>query len=178
MALLFWDVIYAKIPGVYSEAFGDFPSKMQDMPRDLFGEEFYPRRGEIIKQRFRSLQGSGLFRRSEKNISVEIRNAYKAHHGKPCRLIDWNRYGNVEQLELAGNLLSMEQLEGIMNRLLVDFSNNRRGLPDLFLSCRGEPIFSEIKSQHESVRDEQLAWLKFLREQLNLTVEICRVRST
>lgn len=177
MVLLFWDVVYAKIPGAYSDVFGDFPSQMQDMPRDLFSEEFYSRRKGLIETRLRSLGGDkpgGPFRG---NISSEIRGAYRAHHGKPCRILDWDKYPDVKQLEFAGERLSTAHIAGIMIRLLRDFNNNRRGMPDLFLSCDRTPLFAEVKSEKESVKDEQIAWLRFLRDELGIRAEICRIRA-
>ena len=44
MALLFWDIIYSRIPGVYTPQFGEFPGPRQDMPIDFFKPDFYARR--------------------------------------------------------------------------------------------------------------------------------------
>ena len=35
MALSFWDIIFARLPGVYSNMLGDFPGRLQDMPHDF-----------------------------------------------------------------------------------------------------------------------------------------------
>ncbi len=47
-AYLYWDVIYAKIPGVYDSGFGPFPNRMQDMPHDLFSRDFYWKRRKLF----------------------------------------------------------------------------------------------------------------------------------
>ncbi len=66
----------------------------------------------------------------------------------------------------------------IMRKLLENYSENRRGLPDLFLvDHSGKPKFVEVKSEKEKVADHQVGWLKFLQNQVGISVEICRVIS-
>lgn len=60
MALLFWDVIFARLPGVYSPEFDEFPSTMQDMPIDFFSEEFYSKRKSLIDKRISELTKTKL----------------------------------------------------------------------------------------------------------------------
>ena len=55
MSLLCWDVIFARLDGVWSKQFGDFPSEFEDMPRDLFKKEFYSRRAAIVDKRLNEL---------------------------------------------------------------------------------------------------------------------------
>jgi len=176
MALLFWDVLYAKIPGVYSDLAGKFPSKMQDMPRDLFHKEFYPRRKKLIEGRVQTLGKDTLLGLAKGSISSEIRRSYSSHRGKPCRILDWDKFSSAEPFEIAGTMLSKDQLVGIMTRLLLDFNNNRRGMPDLFLFNSEQVKFVEVKSEREKIQETQIAWLKYLGVQLGIDVEICRVR--
>jgi hypothetical protein len=63
----------------------------------------------------------------------------------------------------------------IMHRLLVNFNENRSGLPDLFLACDDKPLFSEVKSERERVADHQIDWMLYLRDEADVAVEICRV---
>jgi Fanconi-associated nuclease 1 len=175
MALLFWDVIFAQLPGVYTPEFGAFPSRLQDMPRDFFTDDFYPRRERLIEKRIVDLTRSKLFGLRKPNIEAELRNAFRRHKGQPCRPIDWNRIHSIDDLLAAPRVLTDEQLMRIMQRLLVDFDHNRSGLPDLFLYRNQEPLFCEVKSEKERVASHQIGWLHYLKDEVNVPVEICRV---
>ena len=73
-------------------------------------------------------------------------------------------------------MLSDQQIIRIMRRLLENFNENRRGLPDLFLVDQsGKPRFVEVKAEDEKVADHQLVWLSFLKDQVEVPVEICCV---
>ena len=175
MALLFWDVIFARLPGVFTPEFGGFPSAMQDMPFDFFSPDFYPRRKKLIEKRIAELTQSKLFGLRKGNIEAELKSAFRRHRGKPCRPIDWARLTQIDSLIMATRVLTDQQLIQIMRRLLVNFSDNRSGLPDLFLARNGKPLFSEVKSERERVANHQTDWMLYLRDKVGVAVEICRV---
>jgi Fanconi-associated nuclease 1 len=175
MGLLFWDVIFAPLPGVYTPEFGGFPSRLQDMPSDFFTDDFYPRRERLIEKRIADLTQSKLFGLRKPNIEAELRNAFRRHNGQPCRPIDWNRIHSVNELLVAPRVLTDQQLIRIMQRLLVNFAHNRSGLPDLFLYRKHQPLFCEVKSEEERVASHQIDWLHYLRDEVGVPVEICRV---
>jgi len=176
MALLFWEVIYAKIPGVFTLQFGEFPSKMQDMPQDFFKPEFYTRRKGLIEKRIQSFSSPKLFGLVKTSIEDELRTAYKHQYGKPCRPIeDWKRYP-LETLLFSLKTLTRDQILLIMRRLLENFNENRRGLPDLFMvDSSGKAKFVEVKAEKEKIADHQIIWMRFLQDQAGIPVEICRV---
>jgi hypothetical protein len=181
MALLFWDVIFARLPGVFTPAF-EFPSKMQDMPKDFFTPDFYPRRAKLIEGRMKELTQSSLFGMRRPDIEGELKSALRRHQGEPCRPIDWPRFTTrflqSDALVLAPHLLTNEQIMSIMQRLLVNFVENRKGLPDLFLSGKSGPLFAEVKAEKEAVADHQIVWLQYMRDHVGVAVEICRVVAT
>jgi hypothetical protein len=170
MALLFWDIIYARLPDVWTPQFGEFPSALQDMPQDFFQPEFYQRREQLIHQRMASLR--------EADIEREIISALTAHRGKPCRPVEkWDKF-SAGDLAAAARVLSRDQLVAIMHRLLSDFRTNRSGFPDLFLWKDTTPLFVEVKGARARVSEGQAAWHTFLSEELQLLVEVCEVRSS
>jgi len=175
MALLFWDVIFVRLPGVFTPELGDFPSRLQDMPRDFFSSDFYPRREKLIDRRMTDLIQSKFFGLRKPNIGAELKSAFHQHRGKPCRPIDWMRFTKVDSLLLAAQALTGEQLMRIMRRLLANFSNNRSGLPDLFMVCDEAALFAEIKSEKERVASRQFDWMLYLKNEVGVAVEICRV---
>jgi len=175
MALLFWDVIFARLPGVFTPEFGEFPGVMQDMPLDFFSADFYPRRKKLIEERIAELTQPKLFGLRKANIEADLRSAFRRHRGTPCRPIDWTRLTKVDSLVMATQVLTDRQLIQILRRLLVNFSDNRSGLPDLFLAHDGIPLFAEVKSEKERVADHQIDWMLYLRDEVGVPVEICRV---
>jgi len=175
MALLFWDVIFARLPGVFTPKFGELPSAMQDMPLDFFSPDFSPRRKKLIEKRVAELTQSKLFGLRKANIEAELKSAFRRHRGKPCRPIDWTRLAKVDSLLMATRVLTDQQLIQIIRRLLVNFSDNRSGLPDLFLARDGKPLFSEVKSERERVASHQIDWMLYLKNNVGVAVEICRV---
>jgi len=175
MMLLYWDIVYAKLPGVFDPKFGSFPNALQDIPYDLFTEEFYTRRKEMINDRHKELGKSSFFGLRAPSPERELRNAWKKHRGEPCRIFDgWERF-TIDDLCLATSVLNPSQLVKIMDRLLRDFNNNRSGLPDLFLAKNGEPLFIEVKSTHEKVAQHQTEWHEYLIKEVGVPVVVCRV---
>ena len=164
MCLLFWDVIFARIEGVYTPGFGDFPSKLQDMPQDMFTGEFYRRREAIIRNRMKALH-------EVPSVGDVIAIAWREHRNKPCRPIeDWGRY-SFEELKHGSEALTTAQLLQIMDRLLHDFNNNRSGMPDLFFFAP-TPVFVEVKSESDSLRENQVEWQQFLSQSVGAPVEL------
>jgi hypothetical protein len=129
----------------------------------------------LIEKRIADLTQSKLFGLRKPNIEAELRNAFRRHNGQPCRPIDWNRIHSVNELLVAPRVLTDQQLIWIMQRLLVNFAHNRSGLPDLFLYRKHQPLFCEVKSEEERVASHQIDWLHYLRDEVGVPVEICRV---
>jgi hypothetical protein len=177
MALLFWDVIFARLPGVFTPQFGAFPGPMQDMPQDFFTPEFFERRKALIEKRIAELTETRLFGLKRPSLEAELTAAYGRHRGQPCRAIDWARFPKVDDLLLAPKVMRGEQLVKLMRRLLVDFGQNRSGLPDLFLAKGSQALLVEVKSERERIADHQWVWLHWLRDEVGVPVEICRVFS-
>jgi len=178
MTLLYWDVVFARLPNVYNPRLGEFPSRLQDIPRDVFSAEFYARRNKMIAARHEALSSRGVLGLGSTSPGQELRKAWGRHKGKTCRFFDkWQKF-SVDDLALATRVLSHEQLVMIMTRLLQDFNANRRGLPDLFLVKGSEPLFVEVKAEREKVDTAQQAWHKYLAEEVRVRVELCRVAET
>ena len=180
MTLLYWDEIYIRLEGVCSPHLESFPSEMEDMPRDMFHNEFFTRRFKIIKKRHKYLSKPSLFGLRAPPLERELRASWKKNKGKPCRFLDSKYYGDrhdysLDELALSTKLLTTSQLIKIMERLISDYNNYRSGLPDLFLFKEGKPLFIEVKSKHEKIAEHQTAWHKYLSEVVGVEVVICRV---
>lgn len=175
MTLLYWDVVFARLPNVYEPRLGEYPSRLQDIPRDIFSAEFYARRKDLIAARHEALWSRGVLGVGATSPENELRQAWGRHRGKTCRFFDkWQKF-SIDDLALATKVLSHEQLVSIMARLLEDFNSNRRGLPDLFLAKGTEPLFVEVKAERERISVAQQAWHRYLTDEVGLAVQVCRV---
>lgn len=156
MALLFWDVLFARIDGVWHPQFGPFPSKLQDMPQDLFRPEFFAKRERLMADRLNILEFTDLDR--------ELVRTYSDHYGTPCRPIEnWDKF-SLNDLQNVVTHLHKSQLLSILVRLLKNFNENRRGLPDLFIWKNAEHAFAEVKGPDDRLSESQKVWLNALRE--------------
>jgi hypothetical protein len=153
MALLFWDIFYGMSPGFL------LGRRVRELMPSL-----YKKRVDEIRYRIREL-------RRVASVSQEIRDSYLENRGKPCRDVwNWDRY-SVDSLCAGVDSISRDQLCRIMSRLLADFYRNRSGLPDLFFFSR-KPLFVEVKASSDSLRKNQVEWLRFLAQTLRLPVEV------
>lgn len=180
MSLLFWDIIFARIPGAWNNGLDrrfemnpadpkfnelfDFVSNMNGMPSDFFTPQFYQRRKELIDNRIIELKNADLIRK--------IIESYKLHYGKTCRPIEnWDKF-SLEQLLIPINRMSKSNFLKIMERLLYNFSINRSGLPDLIVYNQDRLFFSEVKTEKDRVSPKQYEWHSFLSEELKMGVDL------
>jgi len=174
-AYLYWDVIYAKLPGVYDSGFGPFPNRMQDMPHDLFSRDFYWKRRKFFFNKDKEYYKNSELFDGKSSILSMLSSAYKKHRNDPCRMIEESRKFDLEDLNLAVRTLSLGQLLIIMNRLYDDFNLNRSGLPDLFMVKNETPIFVEVKRKGERIAPHQIDWLDYLQNTVGVEAKVCRV---
>lgn len=169
MALLFWDVLFARLDGVWDPNMGEFPSRWQDMPNDLFRPEFFSRRSELVENRLAQLRNTELLE--------EVRRSYSIHQGTPCRVIeDWASCRLDSLLSVARHAPPRLVL-GVSRRLLEDFNENRRGLPDLTIWRTGEFGVVEVKGPGDRLSPEQRAWLRVFSE-FGTTTKVALVKAT
>lgn len=187
MALLFWDVIFAKVRGAVVFASGgdeidvdpgdarfkqlfDFTVKTNGMPVDFFTPKFYERRKSLIKNRIQELRSN--------SIEHLLSEAYKSNYGKTCRPIeDWSKY-SLDELLVATQQLDSDKLLKLLERLIDNFSDNRAGLPDLIVYRDDDFFFAEVKSERDKVSEKQKEWHSFLSEELGLNIELCLINHT
>ena len=181
IALLFWDIIFAKIEGAVCYKINgeerylrpDDPSfdklyntfiPLNGMPSDLFSNEFYQRRRSILENKFKELESSDLIEK--------LKVSYNSHKGQNCRLIEkWDRYSLNEMINIM-QYIPKEVPLGISKRMLQDFHSLRSGLPDLIVYKQGDFFFAEIKSKKDKLSKNQEEWNGYLSSDLNQRVDV------
>ena len=86
--LLFWDVLFADIPGA-------FETRYQSAPLDIAEDTFIHSRKEIVERRIASLLDKGT------NIADVIRQAYDEHEKQLCVGVRWDLFQKEELAEIA-----------------------------------------------------------------------------
>ena len=139
--LLFWDVIFAPVPGTFQHRF-------QSGPLDLASEHFYESRRSLIVARLETLRGADLGRM--------VSDRFERYHGVANALIGWHSY-TAEELARAADAFG-DRLGPILERIARHPSRHGRGLPDLLIFETDIPVLVEVKGPGDQPQIEQRLW--------------------
>jgi len=159
--LLFWDAIFAPIPGAF---FHDF----QCGPADLESGRFYERRKSQFAKGFADLE-SGEYK-------VTIRRRFLAKAGIQAPFVAWGLL-TKRLLELALRCFPAPHLRLWFEWIVRDVVDNRAGFPDLVQFWPSEARYRmvEVKGPGDRLQDNQRRFLEFCTEH-QMPVFVCRVR--
>ena len=156
--LLFWDVLFSPVPGMFQHPY-------QSAPMDLGSRYFREARRGRIRRRLREI--------ALQPIPQLLTQSHLTHEGESCQLVAFDTYSLTDLLAAAKALGSA--LPPIMERLAYDPARNGRGLPDLLLfTSQGSALACEVKGPGDQARTEQLLWHDRLLRQ-GVDVAIARV---
>eukprot|EP00049_Salpingoeca_infusionum_P016505 m.338589 g.338589 ORF g.338589 m.338589 type:complete len:1178 (-) comp16086_c0_seq11:173-3706(-) len=159
--LLFWDVIFADIPGM-------FRSNFQVCPIDYGTDAFYANRSQMILTRFEELWKS--------NLTTEVEQAWTQHYAQAAAGVSWTLM-SLQDLQDAIDCIGKVVILGACDLFAHDKRHRSGGLPDLLL-WRSAPHpaakFVEVKSPNDTLADKQKIWLHALLE-LGASVSLCEV---
>jgi len=152
--LLYWDQIFAKIPGSYEPLFGPFfPIQGHDIPQNLFQGNFYDSHRDFFKRRRSELEQTDL-------VTEILKGQQKSKHAWTRLLEDGDKFRPGE-IEEALRMLPREGVLRVLDRLWMDYNENRRGLPDL-LVLEPEIALVEVKGPKDRLTKKQAEWLRYL----------------
>ena len=159
--LLFWDAIFAPLPGAFFHPF-------QSAPADLLDNDFRRRRESLFQKHFAQLEDG--------TYTDTIWQTYRDKYGLQSPFVCWGALSE-ELLELALRCLPTRQLKACFDRLLDDVQSNRAGMPDLIQFWPAEQRFRmiEVKGPGDRLQDNQRRWLAFC-AQHDIPVDVCHVR--
>ena len=145
--LLFWEVIYAPIPGAFFNPF-------QSRPADLYRRNFKEKRQDLIKQTFVQFD-SGEYQQT-------IRTRYNSKRGITNTFMNWSVL-TEELIEQALASIPADHLKLIFERLFGDIRTHRSGFPDLvrFNTESNTYELIEVKGPGDRLQDNQKLWLDF-----------------
>ncbi|GLI71599.1 hypothetical protein VaNZ11_016863 [Volvox africanus] len=159
-ALLFWEVLFMDVPGV-------FRSPFQTAPLDLDTDAFLPARREAVDARLQLIASGAAL--------DLIRSGWSSRVGTRCRGINWERWTLEDLLQIAGCVGGLG-LSVVCRLLCEDAGGWRGGMPDLLLwrPERGDAMVSEVKGPRDRLSDQQRAWLAAL-SAAGLRAEVLRI---
>jgi len=159
--LLFWDAIFAPIPGAF---FHDF----QSGPADLESDRFLERRRNQFAQRFADLE-SGDYRST-------IRRRFVAKAGIQSPFVAWGLLTR-RLLELALRCFPASHLRLYFDWIARDVVDNRAGFPDLiqFWPDQARYRMVEVKGPGDRLQDNQRRLFEFCARH-DMPVFVCQVR--
>ncbi|CAE6399184.1 unnamed protein product [Rhizoctonia solani] len=163
--LLFWDILFAPIPGA-------FETPYQSAPLDLVHDSFFGSREEIINARLEELRSiPGAACQIAKDVYLRERER------EPwCVGVRWDLFEQEEELVEIIDCLGGPALAAICRLLAEEYGSRRGGVPDLFIwnatqkTCK----FIEVKGPGDNLSETQKVWIDVLLS-AGVDVEVCRV---
>lgn len=159
--LLFWDAVFAAVPGAFFHPF-------QSGPADLHHMDFVRQRSALFAQGYALLD-------NDCHRPLILRN-FHLKYGTQSPFVYW---GAIDETLLAMALDCMPalHLRRCFERLLSDIRTNRSGLPDLIQFWPEERRYRliEVKGPGDRLQDNQLRWLRYF-AQHDIPVIVCHVQ--
>ncbi|TFY67939.1 hypothetical protein EVG20_g3751 [Dentipellis fragilis] len=148
--LLFWDVIFAPIPGA-------FETPYQSAPLDIAEDTFFYSRQEHIEKRLRELE--------EGSARQILQTVDEQHREKKtwCVGVRWDLFPQEDLLQII-DLFNGKALATICRLFCEDYSQRRAGVPDLFLWHTEDKLckFVEVKGPGDKLQENQKVWIDVL----------------
>ncbi|QRW01531.1 mRNA cleavage and polyadenylation factor CLP1 [Ceratobasidium sp. AG-Ba] len=161
--LLFWDILFAPVPGA-------FETPYQSAPLDLFHDSFVSAREDIVKARIKQLlEDEGAARRL-----IEAVDERERPNETWCIGVRWDQFEREALVEIV-ECLGGRALATIC-QLLAEYAYRGGGVPDLFIWNYAEKTckFVEVKGPGDQLSETQKVWIDVLLG-AGVDVELCRV---
>ena len=158
--LLFWDELFA---GSDSSVHSPF----EFLPASLANGNFYEQCGDRIEERLALLDTPAAAKKELLRISTR-------HYGTPNGVFRWRWAMNDAVFALLDHG-QPAAVATVLRRLCRDYANSRYGYPDVMIVDDGGLRFTEVKTEGDQLRRNQLLRLEQLRE-AGFRADILRVR--
>lgn len=170
-ALLFWDILFSPINcgSSTTSAAGIFEHHCQAFPLDLFSKMFYRNRKEAIDERLK------LIRNDLEFVKKQVKEVHNREYPRQTICIGVSWYPLDALLTILEGIGS-PALATICDHLAKNYRVLKSGMPDLCLwkVSTKECMFSEVKSENDTLSDKQCYWIDIL-VNAGVKVEVCHV---
>ena len=149
--LAFWEQIFAPLPGAFNNPY-------QSAPADMYEQNFYINRRDLLEGRIAELEQLAL--------AEELPRLWRRYQGYQCSWVNW-KYLSEDLLVAAARVIPSSHLLAIWRRMLFDPGENRRGFPDVLALGEnpGEYQLIEVKGPGDALQDSQRRWLRFFQRE-------------
>ncbi|KAF8559868.1 hypothetical protein OG21DRAFT_1431070 [Imleria badia] len=163
--LLFWDVIFESIPGVFETPF-------QTAPLDIAEDSFYHARKVLMDERLAVIEAG-----KAANLVRDVDTNHRAS-GTWCVGVQWDLFSTEDLVDIV-TCIGGPALSVICRVLCEDYTFGTSGGPDLFLwnTEKGTCKFVEVKGPGDTLQENQRIWIDILLK-APVPVEICRVKES
>ncbi|TRM59262.1 VRR-NUC domain-containing protein [Schizophyllum amplum] len=162
-ALLFWDVLFARVPGV-------FVTEFQTAPLDLAEDTFYDARKELIEKRLAEVEAG------EAKTILQRNDKFYRDTKTFCIGVSWATCSS-EDLEEIVECMGGHALRHICLLFCQDYAGRCGGVPDLIVwKMTGDDRckFVEVKGPGDRASDAQKLWFDSLLR-ARVPVDLCHV---
>ncbi|PPQ99096.1 hypothetical protein CVT24_009363 [Panaeolus cyanescens] len=161
-ALLFWDIIFASVPGAFETPF-------QTCPLDMFEDAFYYARKRLIEDRLAQIRAGEAC-----EILTRHDDQYRPK-GTWCLGVNWERCTKQELLQIV-ECMGGKSLAHICNLFCQDYSGRSSGGPDLIIWNYSKKVckFVEVKGPGDTAKANQTLWFDSLKR-ADSDVDLCKV---
>lgn len=170
-ALLFWDILFAPIicPSTNKPKAGIFEHHCQTFPLDLFSKMFYSNRKDAIDARLEAI------RTDFESVKKQFIKVYQRESPRQTLCVGLAWYP-LEALLTILEGLGSKATAIICEQLAKNYRVLKSGMPDLCLwkVATRQCMFSEVKSEHDTLSDKQCYWIDIL-VNAGVAVEVCHV---
>ncbi|CAI2728508.1 unnamed protein product [Schistosoma spindalis] len=170
--ILFYDILFEISPSPPDV----FYSYRQSAPLDLFTDEFYQSRKDLIDARLRWLLAVDQSDDHSNSLAFRIHTYWEMHNGERCLWANWDLLKNSQELIDIFWCLGPCVVHDVCRKLATDYRSWRSGLPDLLLWSPTETRSKivEVKGPGDHLSTQQIMWLDVL-VQAGADVEICLI---
>ncbi|MEQ8483650.1 MAG: VRR-NUC domain-containing protein [Pseudomonadales bacterium] len=160
--LVFWDAVFAPVPGAFSHPF-------QLGPRDLFWPDFARARRCQIDAQVQALAAPGA-------LAAAVRTTAASRRGIANRLVHWGAFTSA-LVDALLDAVPHDALAAIATHTIVNLHRARTGFPDL-LMVYGRDAWElvEVKGPTDQLQPAQRVWIDTLQRQ-GLPVRVLRFRA-
>ena len=170
----FWQGMFAL--AFYDEIFAINKYSYNDIPTDMFSQDFYPNRKESIDKKYNYLKSANLYEyineQLNANEKTNTRLLTDSAIEKSANCIEFFKTPIVQEFLTK---IKPATFAKIVYRIAQNVGENRAGTPDFIIWNDKKMIFVEVKREKETLRDGQIIWLEFLVKN-NIPCSVTRVK--
>ncbi|CAH8502217.1 unnamed protein product [Schistosoma turkestanicum] len=127
--ILFYDILFETSPSPPDV----FYSYRQSAPLDLFTDEFYQSRKDLVDARLQWLLTVDQSDDHSNSLASRIHTYWDMHNGERCLWVNWDLLKNSQELIDIFWCLGPRVVHDVCHKLATDYRSWRSGLPDLLL---------------------------------------------